>query len=192
MYAHRGPLIGAPKHFSKPCEGLADVAFARRGKITHTGSNMVLNHVLRNHLLSCRVRLGSFTSQDFDIILCSFVRIRRLRKSPQYLLVSVQGNVTVSTHLSNSSNSFHKCCADKYQNLAREIPYIRSIPRWVPHPANEPGDRAQRVADRGPCAEQKHTLSLSLALSLSLSLSLPLSAYVCICVYICRERERER
>ena len=45
-----------------------------------------------------------------------FARIRRLRKSPQYILVILQGEGTVSANLRNSPQNFHNSCTERYQS----------------------------------------------------------------------------
>ena len=74
-----------------------------------------------------RPALGSFTSQDFDICPRSFCADS---SSPQISAILV-GNFTWANHsLRNSPPNFHNSCADKYQILAREIPYsaLRATP----------------------------------------------------------------
>ena len=57
------------------------------------------------------------------ILVCAvFARIRRLRKSPQYLLIILQGKMTASTNLGNSPQNFHKIAQNNNKMLAREIP----------------------------------------------------------------------
>ena len=52
--------------------------------------------------------LGSFTSQDFVCFFCAvFARIRRLRKSPRYLLVILRWKVAVSANLRSSPQHFN-------------------------------------------------------------------------------------
>ena len=55
-----------------------------------------------------------FHEPRFLTFVCElFARIRRLRKSPQYLVVMLQGNHCT---LRNSLQNFHNNCADKPQN----------------------------------------------------------------------------
>ena len=63
--------------------------------------------------------LGNYSIRDFDIILRSFVRIRRLRKSPRYLLVIAQGEMTVSANLRKTSL---RIAQKNNKILARKIP----------------------------------------------------------------------
>ena len=66
-----------------------------------------------------QMAMGSFTSQD--LFLRCFARIRRLRKSPQYVLVILQWKMTVSAKLP--------------QNLRRRITksWLAKFPRWRGH-----------------------------------------------------------
>ena len=61
------------------------------------------------------VGIQGFSRAGILIFLCAvFARIRRLCQSPQYLLVILQWNMTVSANLRNSTQNFHNNCADKY------------------------------------------------------------------------------
>ena len=49
------------------------------------------------------IMLENFTSQDLIFVCAVFARIRRPRKSPQYLLVSLHGEIVFSTILCKTS-----------------------------------------------------------------------------------------
>ena len=62
----------------------------------------------------CICCIGDFTSLDLIFVCAAFARIHRLRKSPQYLLVILHGELTVSAILRKAST---KKCAEEYANL---------------------------------------------------------------------------
>ena len=55
--------------------------------------------------------------------LCAvFARIRRLRESLQYLLVILQGKMTVSANLRDSPQNFQKNCAEEFKSWLAKLP----------------------------------------------------------------------
>ena len=83
-------------------------------------------------------QIKSFASRDSDVSpRVSFARIRRLRKSPRYLLAILQGKITVSTNLRDSPQNFRNHRADKCPES-----WLAKLPR-------RPGDRGA-VSCPGP------------------------------------------
>ena len=71
---------------------------------------------------STTTRLGGDVKRRWGISRAVFARIRRLRKSPQYLLAILHWNKSLSANLRNAPQNLHQKCADKYQTLAHETP----------------------------------------------------------------------
>ena len=59
---------------------------------------------------------GISRARILTFVCVPFARIRRLRKSPQYLSVILQGKMSVSANTRNSRLKFHKSCEDTCQN----------------------------------------------------------------------------
>ena len=60
------------------------------------------------------------------MIMLSFVWIRRLRRSPRYLLAVLQWKMTVSANLRHSPQNFRKSCAEKWGSPGSQNPYCLS------------------------------------------------------------------
>ena len=82
---------------------------------------------------------GTSRARILMFFCAAFARVGRLHESLQHSLANLQGgDKTVSANLRDSPRNFQNECAEKYQILAREMPY-RS-------PARSSGWRRQRGA----------------------------------------------
>ena len=125
--------------------------------------------------ITCRLLfvLREFHEPGFDILLSSFALIRRLRKSPQYLLVLLRRIMTVSAIL---RNNFRTSCAEEMsKSWLAKFPVLAGRSR-AEH------DGICRFAILGlmrwSILHALHVLHVCICM--------------CMCVYIYRERERER